>query len=513
MIILASIGGIQDFLFDTLDGGGDQAQSLRHRSFRIQILAECVAIRLLDAAGVSKEKLLFCAAAKLAIDATSLTPESISAVRSTLSEIETCLLNETNGRLRLAFAIQESAETFAATMRLAERALARSKLRAHAPCGTNESWSAGSLIVDKPWDAAAEAELDSQLGNDLSNIKWFTIEREDVESENQGAPCVGVRVRLGQAVPRPSPILLSCSNLVAPDSQPANVHGNLFHRRTLGRHIPRAESGNPVEFAEIARASRGAAMLGVLKVDVDSFAAAASAAAAAGGAVSLRKLSAGIDGFFAETVEAEMCKPNSPWSNIYTVFSGGDDLLAVGPWDLMIDFAAHLHSMFQNEFGTGASSSPSRLPLTISAGLSIIKPRYPMHLAAQQAEELLVYTKTLCARGAKVPKNQFAVLGDLWKWGDHIRIVSECKQLADWIDAGFVRRSWLKTILDLNEVDSSTATYKLAYHVQRDWPRKGPARAWIDHVAKSFGADSQRISAIIQYAMLATRSGNLGDDQ
>jgi len=105
------------------------------------------------------------------------------------------------------------------------------------------------------------------------------------------------------------------------------------------------------------------------------------------------------------------------------------------------------------------------------------------------------------------------VLGDFWKWGDHTRIVSECKQLADWVDAGFVRRSWLKTILDLNEVDPSTATYKLAYHVQRDWPRKGPARAWIDHVAKSFGADSQRISAIIQYAMLATRSGNLGDDQ
>ena len=513
MIILASIGGIQDFLFDTLDGGGDQARSLRHRSFRIQILAECVAVRVLDVAGLSRDKLLFCAAAKLAIDATSLTPESIDAVRSALSEIETCLLNETNGRLRLAFAIQESAETFAATMRLAERALDRSKLRAHVPCGTNESWSAGSLVVDKPWDAIGEAELDSQFGRDFANVKWLTIDRDDGEPDNSALMCVGLRVRLGQSVPRPTPILLSCSNLVAPDSQPANVHGNLFHRRTLGRHIPRDNAGNPFSFAEIARASRGAAMLGVLKVDVDVFAAAASAAAAAGGAVSLRKLSAGIDGFFAETVEAEMCKPNSPWSNIYTVFSGGDDLLAVGPWDLMIDFAAHLHSIFQNDFGTGASSSPSRLPLTISAGLSIIKPRYPMHLAAQQAEELLADAKTRSAAGAKLPKNQFVVLGDLWKWGDHTRIISECKQLADWVDAGFVRRSWLKTILDLNEVDPSTATYKLAYHVQRDWPRNGPARAWIDHVAKSFGADSQRISAIIQYAMLATRSGNLGDDQ
>ncbi len=512
MIILASICGIQDFLFDIHEEGCDQARSIRHRSFRIQILAECVAVRVLDVAGLSRDKMIFCVGAKFAIDATSLAPESIAAVQSAINEIETLLLNETHGRLRLAFAMQESKGNFAATMRLAEHALHRSKLRAFAPCGTSESWSEGSLIVDKPWDANDESELDSLFGRDIANIKWLSIDRDDGEPDNSALMCVGLRVRLGQNVPRPTPILLSCSNLVAPDSQPANIHGTLFHRRTLARHIPRDNAGNLISFTEIARASRGAAMLGVLKVDVDSFAATASAAVDAGGVVSLRKFSAVIDGFFAETLEAEMCKPNSPWANIYTVFSGGDDLLAVGPWDLMFDFAGHMHSLFKGQFSSGASSSPSRLPLTLSAGLSIINPRNPIHLAVNQAEELLVHAKTRCAVGAKMPKDQCAVLGDLWKWGDHIRIISECKQLADWVDAGFVQRSWLQAILEMMDVQPPSSSYKFAYHIQRDWPRKGPARVWIDHVAKTFSTDSARFRAIIWYAMLATRGGNSGDN-
>lgn len=129
MILLASISGIQDFLFDVREEGGGQARSLRHRSFRIQLLAECVAIRLLEAAGLARDKLLFCAAAKVAIDATGITTEALDAVRSAVADLESHLLNETHGRLRLAFAAQDSADTFATTMQRAERALRRSKAR------------------------------------------------------------------------------------------------------------------------------------------------------------------------------------------------------------------------------------------------------------------------------------------------------------------------------------------------------------------------------------------------
>ena len=266
-------------------------------------------------------------------------------------------------------------------------------------------------------------------------------------------------------------------------------------------------------------------MLGVLKADADSLGVAVSTAIARGGAVALRKFSAGLDEFFAQTLEAEKKRANSPWANVYTVFSGGDDILAVGPWDVMIDFAGHMQSLFNKQFGEGAANSPSPKPLTISAAVAIIKPRYPVHIAAHQAEELLSHAKTALAAGATAPKDSCALLGDLWKWKDHARIVSEGKKLADWVDAGGVQRGWLQTILELNllrcgkagpqykDIHPASATSKLAYHISRNWPRDGSAREWIEQVAKDFDRQSSRVSTIVRYAMLATRGKNSGDEQ
>ena len=525
MILLASIGGIQEFLFDVREDGGGQARSLRHRSFRIQLLAECVAIRLLKAAGLARDKLLFCAAAKVAIDATGITTEARDAVRSAVADLECHLLNETHGRLRLAFAAQDSAETFATTVQRAERALRRSKLRAYAPHGDSNPWNLESLTLDHPWDASTEAEMDAEFGRKLATAKWLSINRDEGELDPLGSPCLGLRVRLSQDVPRNWPSLISCSNLVSPETRPAGIHGSLFHPRTLARHIPRDERGNPIEFVALAQRSRGAPMLGVLKADVDSLGVAASAAIARGGAASLRNFSEGLDRFFSQTLEAEKNRADSPWSNIYTVFSGGDDILAVGPWDLMIDFAGHMQTLFSKQFGTGALNSPSSVPLTLCAAVAIIKPRYPVHIAAHQAEELLSHAKTKCADSAAMPKDQCAAFGDLWKWKDHARIINDGKKLADWVDAGIVQRGWLQTILELallqcgdagpeyENIPPATAGYKLAYHIARNWPSSGPARIWIDQVAKKFESQSRHFQTIVRYAMLATRGKNSGEEQ
>lgn len=523
MILLASISGIQDFLFDVREEGGGQARSLRHRSFRIQLLAECVAIRLLEAAGLPRDNLLFCAAAKVAIDATGITTEARDAVRSAVADIESRLLNETHGRLRLAFAAQDSADTFAEKMQRAERALRRSKLCAYAPCGDDEPWNPASLTLDHPWDASTEAEMDAEFGRELTTAKWLSISSDD--GEGLGSPCLGLRVRLSQNVPRNCPTLISCSNLVSPETRPAGIHGNLFHPRTIARHIPRDECGNPIEFVALAERSRGAPMLGVLKADVDSLGVAASAAIARGGAASLREFSEGLDRFFSQTLEAEKNRADSSWSNIYTVFSGGDDILAVGPWNLMIDFASHMQTLFNKQFGPGALNSPSSVPLTLCAAVAIIKPRYPVHIAAHQAEELLSHAKIKCADGAATPKDQCAAFGDLWKWKDHSRIINDGKKLANWVDQGIVQRGWLQTILELallqcgeagpeyEKIPPATAGYKLAYHIARNWPSSGPARIWIDQVAKKFESQSRHFRTIVRYAMLATRGKNSGDEQ
>ena len=166
----------------------------------------------------------------------------------------------------------------------------------------------------------------------------------------------------------------------SPNRPPGNSH-TVRELARLARHVPN-ENGHMVEFVDLANRSRGTPMLGVLKADADSLGAAiAHCLNDADDLKPLRKLSDRLENFFASKLNQQMTEKNSPWSNLYTVFSGGDDLLLVGPWNIVLDFAAHLRHLFTSEF--------TKDQLTISAGAALVKPRFPIHLAAQQAEKLL----------------------------------------------------------------------------------------------------------------------------
>jgi CRISPR-associated protein Csm1 len=538
MLILATLSGIQDFLFDVRETGGGQARSLRYRSFRIQLIAECVAERLLAAAELSHESLLFNAAAKVCIDAGDLSEASKGAIRDAACDIARRLLHQTHGRLRFAWAIVSSKGNFAHDFDYGNRLLAVAKfqpLHELAAAGSGPpAWLDSELVLPQTWNPDAEAESDTDLGRRLVKAKWLAMYRPDGQSHGETIEAVGLRLDLSDKPPEDGTDLTACSNLNEPNVPPPNVDLSKFRVRRFARHVPHDEHGNPVEFLDLAKESHGAPMLGVLKADADSLGAAVMAAIRdATDAQPLRRLSEALDRFFVETLEAEKQGPGSRWNTIYTVFSGGDDLLAVGPWDVVLDFAGHMRSLFNRAFGHEATGSPSPQPLTISAGIAIIKPRYPVHLAAQQAEELLDQAKTNRAPRADSFKDQCAALGSLWKWEDHDRIVKAGKQLAEWADTGVIQRGWLHTLLQLamlrrgqagpefGGMHPAIATSRLAYHIARNWPKqtdrneqKQMARAWADTILKEFDrfdttshCETIYLPAIVRYAHLATRSG------
>lgn len=551
MLILAALSGIQDYLFDVRESGGKQARSLRNRSFRIQLIAECVALRLLEAAGLSYDHLLFNAAGKVCINAEQLPAEAFDAINRAATDMERRLLDETHGRLRLSLALEERSARFAEQYERARRALVANKMRPYATTARGaETWKDGALIVRGLWDADAEADRDIQVGSDLVNARWLTIRRaddsgpgrdhSDPSCDREGLDTVGYRVRLEADEPAPSNSLVSCSNLSEPDTAPRAIDRRFFHPRRLARHVPRDDHGRVVEFVDLTRRARGAPMLGVLKADADSLGAAISEAlhqSAGDGLTAMRQLSHSLDRFFTDTLEAEKTRPDTRWNNIYTVFSGGDDLLAVGPWDVMLDFAGHMRTLFNKLFGQDAVHPPSPTPLTISAGVAVIKPKYPIHLAAQQAEDLLEQAKGNTAPRADQPKDQCAALGGLWKWKDHNAIIDTGKQLANWVDTDIIQRGWLHTLLQLAllrrdeagpeyaGVHPAVATSRLAYHVARNWPKARrrddpppPARQWIDAVLREFDQfdttthmETVHLPAIVRYAMLATRAGGSED--
>ena len=543
MLILATLSGIQDFLFDVQETGGGQARSLRARSLWIQLLADAVALRLLRAAGLGQERIVYSAAAKVAIDAHGLDEAAVRQLATEAARLERELLHETHGRLRLAVAIEPAADDDqAALLDRAHARLACAKLQTYKSLASGGAWGDDTLIVPDVWNQAREAERDKTLGRKLASARWLSIHQPNGTG---GLRLLGWELRTSDKPPDRTDGLISVSNLTDPDQPPPGPAASCFRARRLMRHIPRERDGEPVEFRDLAERARGAKYLAVMKADADALGRVVRQIAERdrkGALEALRSFSGRLEQFFGQRLEQEQRRHDGPWRWIYTVFSGGDDMLVVGPWNIVLDFAGHVRALFDRTFGQTAPQRPAPSPLTLSAGIAVIKPMYPIHLASQQVEALLEAAKNRPAPGAADGRDQCAALGGIWKWADHAAVLEHGRRLAGWVEQGIVQRGWLHTLLKLSllrrgeagpEYESVTpevATSRLAWHVGRNWKRvdqpktarehaQNEARAWADALIEHFDkkvseapVQVRYLPVIVRYAMLATGT-QTGDNE
>lgn len=90
------------------------------------------------------------------------------------------------------------------------------------------------------------------------------------------------------------------------------------------------------------------------------------------------------------------------FNNIYTVYSGGDDMVFVGPWEIMIIFSIFLDIQFRRY-------TCNNKHITLSAGLTFIKPKHPIASAIKQADLLLEKSK-------EQGKDRIALFGTTIEW-------------------------------------------------------------------------------------------------
>lgn len=77
--------------------------------------------------------------------------------------------------------------------------------------------------------------------------------------------------------------------------------------------------------------------------------------------------------------------------NLAVVYSGGDDLFVVGAWNEVIEFSVDLQEAFRR-YTQGT--------LTLSGGIGIYEPTYPIHIMAQEVQELEEKSKSLDGKNA-----------------------------------------------------------------------------------------------------------------
>jgi len=521
VLVAGDLSGIQEYLFDLAHEGGAQARRLRARSFFIQMLAEAAMLRIRRAAGYGPEHLLFCGAGKFILGGPTLDAEQRGRVEQERLALEEWLLDETGAQLRFSLVLSEAGGSAVEVHAAAMDALQREKLRPWSRLAISGTQWVVQRLVLQPLDSpcvlcrhrtgvcpeideetgeprlvCARCHSDKELGTRLPRARWLALRQTPGPSD---LAIGGLGVSVSEGPPDPlDPEVLAVANLQDPSRSPAGCPPEKVLGRPLARHIPADADGGPLEFSELARRAQGDRLLGVLKMDGDSVGLEMrKLLVEENGLASLGRFSHDLDEFMAGTLDAELRKPE--WMLIYTVFAGGDDLLVVGPWNLVLDYAGHVGDLFASRFGHQG--------LTMSAGMALLKPRRPVKRAVEEAASLLKSAKEQRASGASLPKDQMAALGQVWKWRDHEAIVGAGKRLAGWVDSGAAERGWLHTLLELARLRRGElaragdtphrATARLAYHVARNWPplndrrtRQDPdkvaLRQWGDRIIEDF---------------------------
>lgn len=108
----------------------------------------------------------------------------------------------------------------------------------------------------------------------------------------------------------------------------------------------------------------------------------------------------------------ERTKEKTEGRNIVLVYSGGDDVFAIGTWNDIIEFSVDLRTAFK-EFSSDR--------VTLSAGIGFFDENYPIFQMAQKTGELEKLAKSYNENEiGKTAKDAIALFGYVYKWDDFI---------------------------------------------------------------------------------------------
>ena len=257
----------------------------------------------------------------------------------------------------------------------------------------------------------------------------------------------------------------------------------------MASYVPQGDDG-VVTFEEIAGKSEGQPLLGFLKADVDNlgetFIFGLKHEIIFGPKREIKfidtisrqaTLSRLLEAFFSGWVEHLV---STRYRDCYTVFSGGDDLFYVGPWAQVLELATQINADFTC-FTNGK--------LTLSAGVFIARPDYPIGRAAEEVNVALEKSKDS-------GKNSITILDNTLKWSDWENVRQEWLKILPVLqNTQQVKSSFLYRLLDFAEMwqqylQGQTAGLRyhplLAYDLARNLdPKKVPELCrWVEDLLK-----------------------------
>jgi CRISPR-associated protein Csm1 len=450
-VVVGDLSGIQQYIFDIATAGaGGVAKRLRARSLYIQLVTEVVCHRIFREISLPLTNIIMASGGKFYLLLPN-TPQAAETVHRFQCEVDDWLLHELNGELALNLAVKtfgnegfsakaEAGTGFGKVLRdlSVELTLRKRHRFIESLCEPGE-WRENAFLLKgfegeqvcrscgkfsrSVGDLCQHCQLDSGVGKSLPGAKYIAFFSH--EGGGDSIPLLGYSVAVTSNLDfTTAPYLvlkLNNTNMEELARYPALP-------KYLANYIPRGQlfdceqcqmcstctekpqdSEEPAKFDCMANYPRGRPLLGFLKADVDNLGATfvyglkRDPPEQSYDTISrLSTLSRQMDTFFNGWVEHLV---STEFTHCYTVFSGGDDLFLVGPWDEIVRLADRIRDDFAKYTG-----NPE---MTLSAGVFIGKFRFPIARASGNANELLERAKN-GGRSAVTILN-YSMPWDKWK--------------------------------------------------------------------------------------------------
>lgn len=208
--------------------------------------------------------------------------------------------------------------------------------------------------------------------------------------------------------------------------------------RLLARTTP-VEGGAIVDNELLANKSKGMRRLGVLKMDVDKLGELFAFGLPQRTITATAELSTSMDRFFSAWLDRICKRVADTKEKFYVLYAGGDDLFAVGPWTAIVQLAQEINRDFEAYTGQNPA-------LHLSAGISVVDGKSPLHTAGRLAEQALHDAKNKDKDQPAQAKNAISFLDEVYHWREFTEVDKLHLELFNLVEVDGLPKSLLTTL-------------------------------------------------------------------
>lgn len=495
-ILVGDLSGIQRYIFDiTSAGPGGVAKRLRARSFYITILLEGISHKILHEFDLPLCNIIMTSGGKFYI----LLPNIKSfetKIKNLQCKLDQWFLRQFRGELYINLAQMsfsgEEFKKFGQVLSKLSRILGEKKSKPLINALLNEEgkWEEQNFQFSYNNDDSAkgmcqgcrknfskyevdehqlceQCKRDLYLGGMLPKAKYIFFSKN--ASNNRIPIFDNYFFTVSPEPPQKDNSIYLVSVLNDTDGSELTQYPAYF--KFVANHVPIAKKdtittdgqkitkGSPLDLDYIAESSQGRKMLGHLKGDVDNL-----GSLLIFGLKDEKKdlntisrvssLSRKLDIFFSGWIHAFV---EEKFPSSYIVFSGGDDLYIIGPWNETIDMGQEINK----EFNRFTANNPN---ITLSAGIAFARPRTPVSVAVVQAEDQLECSKEkILPKSESESRNQFTAFGETVKWENVPSLIQNAKLLSSWLKNNYISTNFVRNLTIYSEMFK-----KYLYHDVKD---------------------------------------------